>query len=335
MPRSDSSFENCSASTKSRFTGSCRSLRQSSLTAPAMCPLSYALVSSSTSTKTVLGASRLLSAQSAVTRTSERVMNFLSVACQNPESRIQKSGRSGDGRRSPAEPGHRRVQLAPQADAERRVEERRDERERGRDLTEQGQSRRETYYPGDGEDEPDELGELQRRHRLARGDRAEPRRDQPGVHPPVRAQPRAAQRADREPDGLQEKQHRGGRRAERGDDKRGHQDGAGDPGGEAGPADVHLFGVGRHRGTPVLTELARDRPGWPLTSVGSAATTTATTRDAAQIYCAALGEHGLQAGGHPASLPNRGVVKPTAVAAPPGGRRRAGLPRSGNAAARR
>jgi hypothetical protein len=34
----------------------------------------------------------------------------------------------------------------------------------------------------------------------------------------------------------------------------------------------------------------------------SAATTTAATRDAAQINCAALGEHGLKAGWHVAQL---------------------------------
>ncbi|CFR80853.1 Uncharacterised protein [Mycobacterium tuberculosis] len=74
MPRSDSSLENCWASTKSRLTGSCRSVRQSNLIAPAIWSRSYALVSSSTSTKTTFGACRLLSAQSAETRTSQRAM---------------------------------------------------------------------------------------------------------------------------------------------------------------------------------------------------------------------------------------------------------------------
>src|SRR5262245_19207736 len=128
MPRSDSSFENCSASTKSRLTGSWRSSRQSSFTAPAMCPVSYALVSSSTSTKTVLGASRLLSAQSAVTRTSERAMNFLSL--------LGNWGGSGGSRRAIAEAGDKRVQLAAQADAEGGIEECGDECEPGGDRAE-------------------------------------------------------------------------------------------------------------------------------------------------------------------------------------------------------
>ncbi|SHU07740.1 Uncharacterised protein [Mycobacteroides abscessus subsp. abscessus] len=74
MPLSDSSFENCCWSTKSRLTASCRSVFQSSLTAPSMWPTSYALVSSSTSTNTVLGAERLSCAHWAETSTSERAI---------------------------------------------------------------------------------------------------------------------------------------------------------------------------------------------------------------------------------------------------------------------
>src|SRR5262249_26468619 len=59
-------------------TGSCSSVFQLILTAPGMWPPSYAVVSSSTSTKTTWSASRFCSAQSAVTRADSRLMSVLS-----------------------------------------------------------------------------------------------------------------------------------------------------------------------------------------------------------------------------------------------------------------
>src|SRR5690606_31463679 len=48
----------------------------SSLTAPGMCPASYAVVSSSTSTKTMFGAPRFFSAQSALTSADSRLIGL-------------------------------------------------------------------------------------------------------------------------------------------------------------------------------------------------------------------------------------------------------------------
>src|SRR4051812_46066776 len=86
MPRSERSAENCSWLTKSRRTGSCRSFFQSILTAPGMCPPSYAVVSSSTSTKTTPGASRFFSAQSAETSAVSRLIDSLPDGWDGGES---------------------------------------------------------------------------------------------------------------------------------------------------------------------------------------------------------------------------------------------------------
>src|SRR6478752_5641601 len=67
MPFADRSSSNCSLLTKSRRTGSWRSFFQSRRTAPLMWFLSYAAVSSSTSTSTVLLSSSFDSTQSAST----------------------------------------------------------------------------------------------------------------------------------------------------------------------------------------------------------------------------------------------------------------------------
>src|SRR5699024_6945115 len=77
IPRSLSSASNWARLRKSRRTGSCRSCFQSSLTAPLMCPFSYAVVSSSTSTRTTLSSSRCSSTQSDVTSDDARLMGFL------------------------------------------------------------------------------------------------------------------------------------------------------------------------------------------------------------------------------------------------------------------
>ena len=68
-------------------------------------------------------------------------------------------------------PCDERVDLAAQADAEGRVEEGRDEREAGGDQAEQLDAGGEADDADDGEHEADQLGELQRRHRLLLGDR--------------------------------------------------------------------------------------------------------------------------------------------------------------------
>src|SRR3954465_15539664 len=77
-PLADRSSSNCCLLTKSRRTWSCRSVVQSSLTAPRMWPLSYAVVSSSTSTSTTFGSSRCCSTQSALTSADSRLMCVLS-----------------------------------------------------------------------------------------------------------------------------------------------------------------------------------------------------------------------------------------------------------------
>ncbi len=77
MPLAESSFSKPSWSTKSRRTGSWRSLVQSILMALRMWFLSYAVVSSSTSTITTFGSSRCSWTQSASTRTSLRLMFHL------------------------------------------------------------------------------------------------------------------------------------------------------------------------------------------------------------------------------------------------------------------
>src|SRR3712207_1483805 len=77
MPLRDSRASKPSLFTKSRRTGSCRSLRQSSLIAVRMWFLSYALVSSSTSTRTTFGSSRCASTQSASTSAFSRLMAVL------------------------------------------------------------------------------------------------------------------------------------------------------------------------------------------------------------------------------------------------------------------
>ena len=64
----------------------------------------------------------------------------------------------------------------------------------------------------DGEHEPDQLGELQRRHRLTLGDRCEPRSDELRENQAVRVLAWPAERADREHDGLHAEDHGGGDR---------------------------------------------------------------------------------------------------------------------------
>src|SRR3954454_2221782 len=118
MPLADSSASNCALLTKSRRTWSCRSAFQSILMALRMWFLSYAVVSSSTSTRTTLGSSRWASTQSASTSASVRLMS-----CFLPKGRAwnKRSVRGRDGS------AQEQVHLAAEAVPERGVEERGDE----------------------------------------------------------------------------------------------------------------------------------------------------------------------------------------------------------------
>ena len=77
-----------------------------------------------------------------------------------------------------AQPCDERIELAAKADAEGRIEERRHQREAGGDQTEQRDAGGESDGADDGEDEADQLGELQRRHRFRLGDGREPGSDE-------------------------------------------------------------------------------------------------------------------------------------------------------------
>src|ERR1700761_241565 len=120
MPRSESSVSKPTLSTKSRRTGSCRSFFQSILIALGMWPLSYALVSSSTSTMTVPGAPMWASTHSASTRTSERLMTEKPPCAARPLL----------GRPDSLD---KQVHLAAEAEVEGRVQERCGQGERGAD----------------------------------------------------------------------------------------------------------------------------------------------------------------------------------------------------------
>ena len=91
-----------------------------------------------------------------------------------------------------------------------------------------------------GEDQADQLGELQRRHRLTLADRRQARGHQFGEHQSVGVATRARRGADREDDGLQAQDERGGQRADARDEEGDHQHGGGDPGGESGTANIDL-----------------------------------------------------------------------------------------------
>ena len=83
-----------------------------------------------------------------------------------------------------AKPCDERIDLAAEADAEGRVEERRDQREAGGDQADERNARGESDDADDGEHETDQLGELQRRHGLLLGDRREAGSDEaPKIRP--------------------------------------------------------------------------------------------------------------------------------------------------------
>src|SRR5579875_4001360 len=156
MPRSDSRVSKPTLSTKSRRTGSCRSFFQSSLIAPGMCPLSYALVSSSTSTSTTPGSPECASTQSASTRTSERLMQ---------KNLLGRSGRCFPLRRRP-DPADEQVHLVAQAEAEGRVDERGSQGHGGERHAEGSEARGVADHPDHGDDHADTLREPGPRRRL-------------------------------------------------------------------------------------------------------------------------------------------------------------------------
>ena len=106
-----------------------------------------------------------------------------------------------------AKPCDERIELAAKADAEGRIEERRHKCESGGDQAEQRDACGEADRAGNGEDEADELGELQRWDGFAFGDRAEPGCDEALKDQAVRVLAGSAPRADREDHRLQAENH--------------------------------------------------------------------------------------------------------------------------------
>jgi len=154
---------------------------------------------------------------------------------------------------APAQACDERVELAAEADAKGRVEEGCDQGERRRRQPHCGRSERETDGAGNGEEESDELGELQRRDGLLLGYGTESRSDERREELAVRVLARAAVRTDGEHDGLQPEDDRGRGRTECRGCERGQNDDGGDPGGKARPADVDLVWSGvlaRHENAP-------------------------------------------------------------------------------------
>src|SRR4051812_7466568 len=191
MPLDDRSFSNCSLLTKSRRTWSCRSCRQSMRTAPRMWFLSYAAVSSSTSTSTTFGSSRCASTQSASTRTLLLGICLLLYLCRFGSGDVTNDG-------PPEHADQSKMDLATEAEVERRVEERRGQRECGRHDPERPDAGEITDRAHDGEGEADTLREPRRCLRLELGRRCEPRRDQTPVEDPVGREPQPGEGADAE-----------------------------------------------------------------------------------------------------------------------------------------
>src|SRR5438270_12702206 len=160
MPFDDSSFSNCSLLTKSRRTWSWRSCRQSMRTAPRMWFLSYAAVSSSTSTSTTLGSSRCASTQSASTSTLFLgICLLLCLHCSFSSGDVANDG-------PPEQPDQSKMDLATEAVVERRVEERCTQRECRRHHAEGGDAGEIAESADDGEAETDTLREAWPRPRL-------------------------------------------------------------------------------------------------------------------------------------------------------------------------
>ena len=125
-------------------------------------------------------------------------------------SRVTRAQKSGSGLQMHDEG----VKLAAQADAEGCVEESCGEGRGGGDQADQGRAGAESGNADDGEDQAHQLGELQRRHRFTLADRSQPRGHDVGEHQSVGIPAGTASGADREDDGLQSQNDRGGRRAD-------------------------------------------------------------------------------------------------------------------------
>ena len=149
------------------------------------------------------------------------------------------------------EPCDERIDLAAEADAEGRVEERRHEREAGGDQAEKRDACGESDGADHREHEADQLGELQRRHGFLLGDGSETGSDEALEDQAVGMLTGPAPCADREDDGLDTQDHGCRDRAERRCDQRRDDHDGGDPGGEPGATHVHhgrcgRIGAGRH-----------------------------------------------------------------------------------------
>ncbi len=184
-----SSASNWPLSMKSRRTWSWRSVVQSSLIAPLMWPLSYAEVSSSTSTSTMSALSRLSSTHWAETRVFSRLMRcsyFLLRAvvrwCGGAQPRVRAAAEQ--------------VGLATETEADGGVEQGGHQGERGGDVPHDVRAGEEADEGDGDEGQPDALGEAGRGRVLEVARRAEP-----GTHD------RAEQRRDRR--ALDAAQHRG------------------------------------------------------------------------------------------------------------------------------
>ncbi len=213
-----------------------------------------------------------------------------------------------------------RVHLAAKADAEGRVEEGRDQREGGGHQAEAARSPSAKPAGADHrEQEADELGELQRRHGLRLG-RPGPSRgatkaaEDQAVGVLARAAPT---RRSRSTTACRPRMTAAAALLNADDDQRGD---------DARRVVTHAAKRGPRTSTwscgPVLVLVDMNvllllSMGWLEGSsrngcsergakrrrgYSAATTTTATTRDAAQIDCAALGEHRLKAGGHARQL---------------------------------
>src|SRR3954469_5856798 len=136
-------------------------------TAPRMWFLSYAAVSSSTSTSTTFGSSRCASTQSASTRPLLRALLAPSIALCRCSGDVANDG-------PPEHTDQSKMDLATEAEVERSVEERRGQRERRRDDAERRDAGEITDGTDDGETETDALREPWRRLRLQLGRRGQP-----------------------------------------------------------------------------------------------------------------------------------------------------------------
>ncbi len=167
----------------------------------------------------------------------------------------------------------------------------------------------------DRKDQADELGELQRRHRFALLDRSQPGRDQGGEHPPVGVPARPADGADGKDRRLARPKMTAAASGLTADTisaitRTAVVTQAANLGPRTSTRSALAVVVVLLLDTEATPRYSCCTERWRHATVGSeaapsacaegrgysAATATTTTRDAAQIDCAALGEHGLKAG---------------------------------------